>query len=100
MQPQMILDSRELSDDSLLRVYLFSRFHSQFATYKLLAEWLDVYTYILPTQRVLHPIAQTIPTSRAAYLCWQYQSHAETCLTLEEQIQSWKLIQSKSIREF
>lgn len=89
-----------MTSDSLLRINLFTKTFSSFPTYKLLAEWLGVYTYIPPAHRVLHPVSQTIPTSKAAFLCWEYQVHAESCLTLEEQVESWKLLTSQSTREF
>lgn len=87
---------QHLTLDSELRARLYAAV-SSFPQYKLLAEWLEVYQYILPSERRLISITITLSTSFTAYNLWQRLNHIDTLLTIEEQALSWTLIRESGI---
>lgn len=91
----MILDSTNLpfeSKESELRCRLFARCGSNFIHYKHLAEWLGVYQYILPDQRVFTPVRILITSAHHAFLVWKFVDLMSVCLTATEQELVWQLI--------
>ena len=93
MQPQLTLDS-----DSELRARLYAASIFQgFNSYKLLAEWLGVYQYILPANRKFLMVEASITTPYDACKLWKYLAGIETLLTIEEQALAWTLIRESGI---
>lgn len=75
------------------------RYHLTLNDFKLLAEWLDCYNYVLPANRVLdtelifHIASRTIRSPSDIFKLWLASDLLFSCFTLAEQknILSWML---------
>ena len=78
------------------------KYNLDFQTFKSLAEWLEVYEYVLPKDRKLDPLLvqyciqyRTIPiTSNSVFRGWLLCDLYTSCYTLQEQINITRYIRS------